>query len=78
MGLEWSDIDFEKNTISVNRTSLYTVSKGTFTDTTKNDYSLRTIYGFKRSISYAIRKNCVLRPELIKLMRFFENNNYER
>ncbi len=44
LGLEWSDVDFEKYTITINRTSLYTVSKGTFTDTTKNEYSLRTIY----------------------------------
>ncbi len=28
----------------------------------------------KRNISYAIRKNCILRPELIKLMHFLENN----
>lgn len=44
LGLEWSDIDFGKNTISINRTSLYTSSKGTFTDTTKTDHSIRTIY----------------------------------
>lgn len=50
LGLEWSDVDFEKYTITINRTSLYTVSKGTFTDTTKNDYSLRTIYVSKELI----------------------------
>lgn len=27
----------------------------------------------KRGISYAIRKNCLLRPELIRLMRFFDD-----
>ena len=50
LGLEWSDIDFEKYTVTINRTSLYTVSKGTFTDTTKNEYSLRTIYVSKELI----------------------------
>lgn len=32
----------------------------------------------KRHISYAIRKNCLLRPELIKLIHFFKTDNYER
>ena len=50
LGLEWSDIDFDKYTVTINRTSLYTVSKGTFTDTTKNEYSLRTIYVSKELI----------------------------
>lgn len=35
LGLEWKDIDFENNIISVRRTSNYTAERGTYTDTTK-------------------------------------------
>lgn len=43
LGLEWSDIDFDNCIISVNRTSLYSVNKGTFTDTPKTDSGYRSL-----------------------------------
>ena len=43
LGLEWSDIDFDNCIISVNRTSLYSVNKGTFTDTPKTDNGYRSL-----------------------------------
>ena len=43
LGLEWKDIDFENNIISVRRTSNYTGRKGTYTDTTKTKKSQRTL-----------------------------------
>ena len=43
LGLEWKDIDFENNVISVRRTSCYTSKKGTYTDATKTRKSQRTI-----------------------------------
>ena len=43
LGLEWSDVDFKKNTISIQRTSLYTADDGLFTDTTKMESSKRTL-----------------------------------
>jgi integrase len=43
MGLEWSDVDFENNTIIVRRTSQYLPGKGTFTKDTKTEMSKRTI-----------------------------------
>lgn len=43
LGLEWSDINEEKKTISINRTSVYIRSKGQLTDTTKNEHSIRVI-----------------------------------
>ena len=43
LGLEWKDIDFEHNIISVNRTSNYTSERGTYTDTTKTKRSKRTL-----------------------------------
>jgi integrase len=43
LGLEWSDIDFRKKTITIQRTSLYTQADGLFTDTTKTESSKRTI-----------------------------------
>lgn len=43
LGLEWKDIDFDNNIISVCRTSNYTAERGTYTDTTKTKRSKRTL-----------------------------------
>lgn len=43
LGLEWKDIDFENNIISVRRTSCYTPDRGVYTDTTKTRLSQRTL-----------------------------------
>lgn len=43
LGLEWKDIDFENNIISIKRTSNYTAERGTYTDTTKTKRSQRTL-----------------------------------
>ncbi|MCL2187948.1 MAG: site-specific integrase [Defluviitaleaceae bacterium] len=43
MGLEWQDIDYEKRTISISRTSQYLPKKGVFTKTPKTELSNRTI-----------------------------------
>lgn len=43
LGLEWKDVDFENNIISVRRTSNYTAKKGVYTDTTKTCKSQRTL-----------------------------------
>ena len=42
LGLEWKDIDFDNNVISVRRTSNYTADKGIYTDTTKTKKSQRS------------------------------------
>lgn len=42
LGLEWKDIDFENQIISVRRTSNYTAEKGIYTDTTKTVKSRRS------------------------------------
>lgn len=43
LGLEWKDIDFENNIISVKRTSNQTAERGIYTDTTKTKRSQRTL-----------------------------------
>ncbi len=43
MGLEWSDIDFENNTLRVDKASQYLPDKGTFTKDPKTEESNRTI-----------------------------------
>jgi integrase len=43
MGLEWRDIDFDKRTIEICRTSQYLPGKGTFTKEPKNELSNRTV-----------------------------------
>lgn len=43
LGLEWKDVDFEHNVISVRRTSNYTARRGIYTDTTKTKRSQRAL-----------------------------------
>ena len=43
LGLEWKDIDFDTNVLSVKRTSLYTKEKGIYTDTPKTASSIRSL-----------------------------------
>lgn len=43
MGLEWKDVDWENNVISVRRTSNYTVTDGNYTDTPKTKSSIRSL-----------------------------------
>ena len=42
-GLEWSDVDFEKNLLTVRRNWLYVPEKGTYMDTLKSESSNRVI-----------------------------------
>lgn len=42
-GLEWKDIDFNTDVVSIRRTSQYTKEKRTFTDTTKTKKSQRSL-----------------------------------
>ena len=43
LGLEWSDIDFNNQTINIHRSSLYLAERGVFEDDTKNASSNRVI-----------------------------------
>lgn len=43
LGLEWSDIDFERELLHIRRTSQYTPERGIFTDTTKTAGSQRAV-----------------------------------
>lgn len=43
LGLEWKDIDFENNIISIKRTSNYTAERGIYTDATKTKRSKRVL-----------------------------------
>lgn len=54
LGLEWKDIDWENNVISIRRTSCYTSKKGIYTDTTKTSRSQRTLK-FPQEIMYLLK-----------------------
>ena len=43
LGLEWKDVDFENNIITIKRTSNYTAERGIYTDTTKTKRSQRVL-----------------------------------
>ena len=43
LGLEWSDIDFEARTVTINREAQYNPTDGTYTDTPKTSSSRRTL-----------------------------------
>ncbi len=55
LGLEWKDVDWENDIITVRRTSCYTPSKGIYTDTTKTRKSQRTLK-FPREIMELLRE----------------------
>lgn len=55
LGLEWKDIDWEHNVISVRRTSNYTAFKGIYTDTTKTKKSQRSLK-FPQSVMDLLRE----------------------
>ena len=55
LGLEWKDIDFENNIISIKGTSNYTASKGIYTDTTKTKKSQRSLK-FPQSVMDLLRE----------------------
>lgn len=43
-GLEWRDIDFKNNSVSISKSGLYLPTKGIYNDSLKNKYSERVIY----------------------------------
>ncbi|MCR5142504.1 MAG: site-specific integrase [Ruminococcus sp.] len=43
MGLEWKDINFDTNVVTVNRTCLYSKDKGHYTETPKTALSMRSL-----------------------------------
>ena len=58
LGLEWKDVDWENNIISVRRTANYTSCDGNFTDTTKTKKS-------QRSVRFA--------PEIMEILREYKS-----
>ncbi len=65
LGLEWKDVDFENNLISVRRTSCYTAKQGIYTDTTKTKRSQRTIK-FPASVMELLKKFKAEQDELAR------------
>lgn len=65
LGLEWKDVDFENNLISVRRTSCYTAKKGIYTDTTKTKRSQRTIK-FPASVMELLKQFKAEQDELVQ------------
>lgn len=55
LGLEWKDVDFEHNVITIKRTSNYTAGRGTYTDTTKTKKSQRSLK-FPQSVMDLLRE----------------------
>lgn len=43
LGLEWKDINWDSNIITISRTSAWTKEKGTYTDTPKTEASMRSL-----------------------------------
>jgi integrase len=55
LGLEWKDIDYEKNEISIERTSVYAEGLGVFTKSTKTENSQR-IVSFPNELVVILKK----------------------
>lgn len=76
MGLEWGDIDFENNIITINRTSLYTSELGVFTDTPKTKSSRRSLK-LPYAVIELIKRYKAQRPESVLSERLFIAKNGE-
>lgn len=63
LGLEWKDVDFDNNVISVRRTANYTARDGNFTDTTKTKKS-------QRSVKFV--------PEIMSLLKEYKSYQNEK
>ena len=72
LGLEWKDIDFDENIISVNRTSNYTPERGIYTDVTKTLRSERTI----KVSEYIIDILIDLHEEQLQEMKEYKGKDY--
>jgi integrase len=51
LGLKWSDIDFQKSLLRIERTLYYSPQRGVYEDKTKNESSMRTIKLSKSAIA---------------------------
>lgn len=67
LGLEWKDIDFENNTISVKRTSNVTTKRGIYTDTTKTKRSQRTLKISSYIMQLLKQLKCEQNSEILRL-----------
>ena len=61
IGLEWNDIDFQTNVISVNRVTNYTSVTGGYTDTPKTKKSKRSI---------------IVPPQVIEQLKILRKENH--
>ena len=57
-GLDWNDVDFERNLVHITKSNQYTPNMGTFEKDTKNEYSNRVIK---------------LPPEMMALLQEYQN-----
>ncbi|MBR1421902.1 MAG: site-specific integrase [Ruminococcus sp.] len=69
LGLEWRDIDFDNNLVSVRRSSNYTSDKGIYTDSTKTKFSYRTL----KVSDYIIDILCQLKAEQQEMAALCDN-----
>lgn len=75
MGLEWSDIDFDKNQININKASQYLKGKGIFTKSTKNASSNRVISLPKYIFDLLNEYKSVQDQERLKCGDLWKNSN---
>lgn len=87
LGLSWNNIDFENNTISIEKSLSYTKYDGTFISDTKNNSSKRTIYiaqDVLEKINQLPKKDDLLfgllNPDAVTrwFARFLKNNNLKK
>lgn len=74
-GLEWGDIDFERQVISVRRSSLYLAEKGVFEDTPKTESSIRSIKVSPEALNMLKRHRVYQRHDRLMLGDQWQEND---
>lgn len=75
-GLKWSDIDFDTQTISIQRTVLYLPEKGLFEDSTKTSHSKRILKVSNNALQLLTKYKIAQNQERLKSGDQWNHSNY--
>lgn len=76
LGLKWSDIDFENNSIFIHRTVMYAVDKGVYVDTPKTRTSIRHVALSPDTMAMLKRYRTWQTEERLRLGEYYQDKGF--
>ncbi|MCQ2538280.1 MAG: site-specific integrase [Lachnospiraceae bacterium] len=76
LGIQWSDINFEKGTITVNKTIMQSIGEGTYVETPKTKSSVRTIGLTDACITILKEHQLFQKEERLRLGSYYHDQGY--